>query len=106
MVEHAWGGLSGLRMTEKSPQSYFFIDSSYVRMLILYGLVVTLFVLVTMAILAWKSSEMGEYSLACIIVLLSIAAITEQHLYDPAYDPFLIALCTKGYFSKYKGEKK
>lgn len=106
MIEHAWGGLSGLRMTEKSPQSYFFIDSSYVRMLILYGLVVTLFVLVTMAILAWKSSEMGEYSLACIIVLLSIAAITEQHLYDPAYDPFLIALCAKGYFSKYKGEKK
>lgn len=91
--EHGWGGLGGQNMADHSMMnSYFFIDSSFLRLFIIYGILVTIAVLLIMTIISWRSIHNNSYALASVMVIVTISAVVEQHLLDLSYDPFLIAL--------------
>lgn len=103
MVEHGWGGTKGIQMADKNPNNYFFVDSSYIRMTILYGIIVALLVLIIMTIISHRSIMHMEYALASIMVMVAISSVVEQRLYDIAYNPFLIALFANVYINKMSG---
>lgn len=105
MLEHGWGGTKGMQMADKNPNNYFFVDSSYIRMTILYGIIVALLVLIIMTIISHRSVIHIEYALASIMVMIAISSVVEQRLYDAAYNPFLIALLANVYINKISGGK-
>lgn len=103
IIEHGWGGANGLKMSQNAPANYFFVDSSFLRMTILYGIIMAIIILLAMTKISWKSFQKGSFALASIIVIVSVSAMVEQRLLDLAYDPFLIALLANVY-TQHKAE--
>lgn len=103
IIEHGWGGVNGLKMSQNAPANYFFVDSSFLRMTILYGIIMAIIILLAMTKISWESFQKGSFALASIIVIVSVSAMVEQRLLDLAYDPFLIALLANVY-TQYKAE--
>lgn len=103
IIEHGWGGANGLKMSQNAPANYFFVDSSFLRMTILYGIIMAIIILLAMTKISWESFQKGSFALASIIVIVSVSAMVEQRLLDLAYDPFLIALLANVY-TQYKAE--
>lgn len=92
VVEHGWGGTKGLAMLKNNPSSYFFIDSSYVRIMLFFGIIALLLVIFIMTLIAWRSIHSETFKLATVMVIVAISAMVEQRLIDLSYDPFLLAL--------------
>lgn len=84
---------------------YFYIDSSIIRLLVIYGVIMLLLIVVAMTIISWQSTKYHDFALASIMVIVTVSAIVEQRLLDFAYDPFLIALFAQCYSKKYVIEK-
>lgn len=103
IIEHGWGGANGLKMSQNAPANYFFVDSSFLRMTILYGIIMAIIILLAMTKISWESFQKGSFVLASIIVIVSVSAMVEQRLLDLAYDPFLIALLADVY-TQHKAE--
>lgn len=103
IIEHGWGGANGLKMSQNAPANYFFVDSSFLRMTILYGIIMAIIILLAMTKISWESFQKGSFALASIIVIVSVSAVVEQRLLDLAYDPFLIALLANVY-TQHKAE--
>lgn len=103
IIEHGWGGANGLKMSQNAPANYFFVDSSLLRMTILYGIIMAIIILLAMTKISWESFQKGSFALASIIVIVSVSAMVEQRLLDLAYDPFLIALLANVY-TQHKAE--
>ena len=103
IIEHGWGGANGLKMSKNAPANYFFVDSSFLRMTILYGIIMAIIILLAMTKISWESFQKESFALASIIVIVSMSAMVEQRLLDLAYDPFLIALLANVY-TQYKAE--
>lgn len=103
IIEHGWGGANGLKMSQNAPANYFFVDSSFLRMTILYGIIMVIIILLAMTKISWESFQKGSFALASIIVIVSVSAMVEQRLLDLAYDPFLIALLANVY-TQHKAE--
>ncbi|MCH3910264.1 MAG: hypothetical protein LKE20_08640 [Limosilactobacillus oris] len=90
--ENGWGGVKGFKNFHNPNFSYFYIDSSYMRLAVIYGMVIAIIIITFMTIIAYRSTARREFTLAAIIMLVSIHCIVEQHLLDLNYDPFLLAL--------------
>ena len=103
IIEHGWGGANGLKMSQNAPANYFFVDSSFLRMTILYGIIMAIIILLAMTKISWESFQKGSFALASIIVIVSVSAMVEQRLLDLAYDPFLIAVLANVY-TQHKAE--
>lgn len=103
IIEHGWGGANGLKMSQNAPANYFFVDSSFLRMTILYGIIMAIIILLAMTKISWESFQKRSFALASIIVIVSVSAMVEQRLLDLAYDPFLIALLANVY-TQHKAE--
>lgn len=97
IIEHGWGGAAGLRMSKLQNGNYFFIDSSFIKSPILYGVVITLLLVLILTITSWRSVVNRDFALASVIVIVSLSAVVEQHLFDLSYDPFLLAIFANVY---------
>lgn len=106
VLEHGFGGDQGIHHFYQSGMSgnYFFIDSSYMRLAIIYGLVIGIFVIIVMSLISLRSVATKEFCLAAIILLVSISCMIEQHLLDISYNPFLIAFLASNVY--YHGIRK
>ena len=87
-----YGGIAGLKQFYNPQAKYFYLDSSYVRLAVIYGLIIGVLLVVFMTVIAYRSTLRHEFILAAVILLISIHCIVEQHLFDISYDPFLISL--------------
>lgn len=98
VVEHGWGGPMGHHF----PQSfhYFYIDSSYMRLVIIYGVLIGLIILAVMSLIAFTSTKQRGYCLAAIMLLVAIHSIIEQHLFEISFNPFLLALLSDNAYLK------
>lgn len=92
IVENGWGGSKGLKNFHNPSFSYFYIDSSYVRLAVIYGLLIGILIVIFMTIIAYQSTLRREYILAAIIMMVSLHCVIEQHLIDFNYNPFILAL--------------
>lgn len=84
-------------MTTSNPDNYFYIDSSFLRVAILYGIIALIIIVTIMTIITWRSVHVYRYALASIITLVAISAIVEQRLVDLSFNPFLLALLANIY---------
>lgn len=95
IVEHGWGGSSGASMFQKQPWSYFFIDSSYMRFLLIYGLIVGLFLVGIIVFMSLRSTMRHDYLLPTILLAITVSSLVDQHLVEITFNPFLVAFLAK-----------
>jgi hypothetical protein len=92
--EHGWGGNSGFKNFNAGGgiHQYFMLDSSFVRLLLIYGVVVFICLLVMVSVLAFRETYKRNYVFVGILFLVSLSCLIDQHMLEIAYNPFYIAL--------------
>lgn len=98
--ENGLGAAKGIKNLAVNDFNYFFIDSGFIRLLVIYGLVMTLLILIIMTIVSFRSIKEADYALASVMVIVTISSIVEQRVLDFGYDPFLIAIFAQCYIKE------
>lgn len=96
--EHPFSGIKGQRFANRIGEAtikYFYIDSSYIRMLLLWGLLVFVLLIMALTFIAIRSVWNRTYILAAIILIVSINLMFEPHVIQLMYNPFLLALLAR-----------
>ncbi len=73
---------------------YFYIDSSYIRILVMFGSVVFIFSLLLYAILSLRAAAAGNIYLLFVLVLVALDGVTEQYFLHPGCNPFFLLVFT------------
>ena len=92
VIEHGWGSVNGHYMMGHAADQYFYLDSSYIRLMILFGLLMGIWILGVAVTISLTEIKHRHYALPAVIFLLSISSLIDQHFLELAYNPFLIAL--------------
>lgn len=92
IVEHGWGGAKGLHMMKNNPFGYFYIDSSFVRLMIINGLIIGIVTFAILILISIRETIRHNYVLPAIIFLVVLSSLIDQHLLEITYDPFLLSL--------------
>jgi hypothetical protein len=85
-----WGGSATYPKAE-----YFFLDSSYVLILIRYGIMVFLAVTTVFVLSSLRAEKQRDNYLLWILTLIAIQCMIEHHLLEIAYNPFLFYIFSK-----------
>lgn len=91
IVEHGLGGSSGMNIFINHNNGYFFIDSSYIRLILMYGLLTTFVVLIIMTLVSIKGVVYHRYELTAILLVVTFSCLVEQHMLELSFNPFLLA---------------
>ena len=78
--------------TTKEVIHYFFLDSSYMYILLQYGAVVFGIVLLIFCIMNFRARARRDWAFLIIVAVIAIQCIVEHHMMAVQYDPFLFAL--------------
>lgn len=92
IIENGWGSSKGFNLMKNAAYKYFFIDSAYIRLVVIYGIILGILLLGAVITISVRETRRKEFALPAIFLLLSISALIDQHILDLMYDPFLIAL--------------
>lgn len=71
---------------------YYFIDDSYMRIMIEYGMVVFVTILIMLTLISYKMLTHKQIILFLILEIICIHSIMEHHLMELAYNPFILYL--------------
>lgn len=94
IIENGYGG-KGFYMNRNIYQ-YTYIDSVFMRLLIIYGLIATIFFVLVITICLFK---LKNTQLILIVGLIILSGIIEQHFIEIAYNPFFLLLVSE-YFKE------
>ncbi|MGG7142773.1 hypothetical protein ACQPVP_04840 [Clostridium nigeriense] len=81
--------------TSVNPTEYFFIDSSYLFVALRYGMIALIIFCILFTIYIKKTIDLGEITIAFIIMIIAINSIVAHRLLDIAYNPFLLVFFAK-----------
>ena len=85
--------MQGAGYSETSPLGYYFyIDCSYIKMLVCYGLVVSILIWMAYTLLGHRAVKANEVYLIWVIGVIGLHCTMEHHLMEIAYNPFLLAV--------------
>lgn len=87
--EHGYG--NNMKLFHQGINSYFFIDSSYMRLLIIFGLVALVIFIGISMFISIKNTLYGYYALPAILLIVAFSSVVEQHFMELTYNPFLLA---------------
>lgn len=107
VVENGFGGSGGFHFfyDASTVKQYFFIDSSFVRLFVIYGIIAGIALVLIMAVIALQSVIKRDYCLAGIMLVVSVSCLIEPHLLDVAYNPFLMALLSINVYYRSKSKE-
>ena len=84
--------MTGLGGKLEHPDVYFFIDSSYTKMVLCYGLAVCTCVLLIYLLIGKRAQQRNNMYLLAIIGIISIQCMFEHHILEISYNPFTLAV--------------
>lgn len=90
-----WGQyipMQGFGGTTEIPSHYFFLDSSYVNIIMQYGILIFGSILLLWVAITFKARKEKNWLLLWTIAIISVQCMIEHHMLDIAYNPFLLAL--------------
>jgi hypothetical protein len=97
---HLYGSIFkmiGLGGSTTPPNEYFFLDSSYILILLRYGVMVFVTTLVISVFSSLRAERQKDITLLLIISLIAIQSVVEHHLLDIAYNPFLFLIFSENF---------
>ena len=94
IVEHSFAGIKGLKLANsESPNNhYFYVDSSYMRMFLIWGILAFILIVFCFSYIAIRSTIHKTYIMSAIILIASLNFMFEPDVIKMIYDPFLLAL--------------
>lgn len=72
------------------PKEYFFLDSSYVLILIRYGVLVLISTIIIFVYSSYQTERQNNIYLLWILALIALQCMIEHHLLEIAYNPFIL----------------
>ncbi|MBT1143100.1 MULTISPECIES: hypothetical protein [Lactiplantibacillus] len=72
--------------------SYFFIDSSYIKMLLGFGVVFFFVYLFSISYVINETVKKNDILLALLLVIICISSLIDHHMLEIAYNPFLVVV--------------
>lgn len=90
VVEHGFG--NNISLFRNGAAHYMFIDSSFVRLFTVYGMITAVIIIGVMMYISIKQTHYGHYALPAILLIVTLSAVVEQHLLEPTYNIWLLAL--------------
>ncbi|UNC21723.1 hypothetical protein [Latilactobacillus sakei] len=91
-----FGGFNGYMLSAAANRSnYFFIDSSFVNMLLSYGILFSTVILYKITTKLYYLIKHNEYIIPLLFVFITISSVIDQHLLELVYDPFILILFAK-----------
>lgn len=108
ITEHTYGGSKGLKFANDMSSMnfhYFYLDSSYMRMFLLWGAIVFVLIIVALTYLAIRSTIQQTFVISAIILVASLNFMFEPYVIAIFYNPILLALVAKPYYWKIQEEK-
>ena len=110
IVEHSFAGIKGQKLEKLASggmqNNYFYIDSSYIRLILLWGLLAFIIVILCLTFIAIRSTVCKTFILSAVILVSSLSFMFEPHIVQIIYNPFLLALLSNEYFSSLNKENK
>ncbi|WP_318766684.1 polysaccharide biosynthesis protein [Lactiplantibacillus carotarum] len=93
---NGWGGDRSETFTnDLGNLTYFFIDSSFINMLVSYGLLITLVVVLGITVFLYLRTRKNDYLLPVIFLAIAIASAFDQHFLEVTYNVFILASFSK-----------
>lgn len=89
IVMHGWGGV------HVNVKKYFFIDSSYLSILLQKGLILLVIICIGYVIYNKKKVNERDWILPIVIFCIAMNSIMEHHFIDILYNPFLLIFFTR-----------
>ncbi|CAJ1227048.1 hypothetical protein [Lactiplantibacillus xiangfangensis] len=90
---NGWGGDRATMFTDGIGEvTYFFIDSSFLNMLISYGLLLTLVIIIGLSFFLFLRTKQNDYLLPTIFLAIAIASAFDQHFLEVTYNVFFLAV--------------
>lgn len=86
---NGWGGLEGKAL---NPAEYFYIDSSYLKILFMQGFITFIVVIALILYTQVKFVKMKKYNIVFVFAIMGIYAIVSEFLIKPEYFPFILSL--------------
>lgn len=88
--------MQGFRYSEtQALDYYFYINCSYIKMLVCYGLVVSILIWIAYTLLGQRAIKANDICLIWVIGIIELHCTMEHHLMEIAYNPFLFAVFAK-----------
>lgn len=93
----------GLGRNTEYPVDYFFLDSSYIRIILLYGVVLFFVVWLMFWIIGQRAIINKRIIVVALIVVISVHSFMEHHILEIAYNPILCFVFAKCNLIEEKG---
>lgn len=74
------------------PDNYFFLDSSYIKMVLCYGLAVSACILLIHLLVGQRAKQRNNLYLLAALGVIGVQCMFEHHILEIAYNPFLLAV--------------
>ena len=90
-----WGQELKMYGADTDRQYYNFIDSSFIQLIVIYGIVYTILVILAYTIITYKAYQRKDYILILAILMTGVSGLIAQHFLQVCMNPFLIAFMAK-----------
>lgn len=91
---HLWGKpiqwIGGTRDYIKNSGDYNYVDSSYVQILLSYGVIFFIFICLLFIVLGWKAAKMNDIYIMMILIVIAIHSAFDPQLLWMAFNPFIM----------------
>lgn len=90
-----WGQyipMQGYGGTTDMPKHYFFLDSSYINIVMQYGLLIFGLILFIWIIISFRARKEKNWIFLWIVAIISVQCMIEHHMIEIAYNPFILAV--------------
>ncbi len=84
--ERGWGK----SVIEKA--DYFYLDDSYIRIMLEYGIIVLVVVLAIFIVASRRAAKAGRITMVVAIAFITLHSFMEHHLVEIAYNPFILCV--------------
>lgn len=91
---HLWGKsiqwIGGANNYITYSGEYNYVDSSYVQIILNYGIIIFLLVCLLFIVLGWKASKINDIYLILVLVIIALHSALDPQLFWMAFNPFIM----------------
>lgn len=96
IIQSGWGGTrSGMFNDAIGNLTYFFIDSSYIGMILCYGVIFTVMTLGAISVNLYLRIQAKDILYVFIWLSILVVSVVDQHLLEVQYNVFLLGICSR-----------
>lgn len=105
ITENGFGGLAGKVLSEQHHTTYFYIDSSFIRLLLMQGTWYTLIMIGGFTTAVRRFFKQGDWLLPLMTIFIAISSMIDEHFNVVAYNPFILIMfaCFDDWFNWIQG---